>query len=318
VELPPEDVDVNVHPTKAEVRFREPQAVQQLVQEAVRDRLRAEDLTARLRAPVSAAPPNASRSSPSGVPPAGSAPPPSPTRAEPGPTRPAGLAHRVEPSGASPPPQRAEEGTAQAPLGGGEPVSGEEPGSPLKAMQLHGLYLVVEVAEGMLVIDQHALHERLLFEQLRARLQAGAVESQRLLVPEPVALPAAQAVLVLEQREALAGLGLGVEDFGGGTVLLTSYPALLGRRPPREILRAVVDYLVAKGRAPGREQLLYDLLSLLACHGAVRAGDRLTAAEVAALVAQRDRAQDSHHCPHGRPTSLLFTHRDLERQFRRA
>jgi DNA mismatch repair protein MutL len=113
-------------------------------------------------------------------------------------------------------------------------------------MQLHGLYLVAEVREGMLVIDQHALHERLLFEQLRARLQAGALEAQRLLVPEPVALPAAQAAQVLEQREALAELGLGVEDFGGGTVLLTSYPTLLGRRPPREILRAVVDYLVAK------------------------------------------------------------------------
>ena len=203
------------------------------------------------------------------------------------------------------------------PLGHGEPTSGEEPGSPLKAMQLHGLYLVVEVPEGMLVIDQHALHERLLFEQLRARLRAGALEAQRLLVPEPVALPAAQAALVLERREALAELGLGVEDFGGGTVLVTSYPALLGRRRPKEIFQAVVDYLVAKGRAPGREQLLYDLLSLMACHGAVRAGDRLTAAEVGALVAQRARAQDSHHCPHGRPTALLFTHRDLERQFRR-
>ena len=109
-----------------------------------------------------------------------------------------------------------------------------------------------------------------------------------------------------------------MEDFGGGTVLVTSYPALLGRRPPREILQAVVDYLVAKGRAPGREQLLYDLLSLMACHGAVRAGDRLTPEEIAALAAQRHLAQDTHHCPHGRPTSLLFTHRDLERQFRRA
>jgi DNA mismatch repair protein MutL len=107
-------------------------------------------------------------------------------------------------------------------------------------------------------------------------------------------------------------------DFGGGTVLLTGYPALLGRRPPGAILGAVVDYLAARGRAPDREQLLHDLLSLMACHGAVRAGDRLTPEEIAALVAQRDLAGDAHHCPHGRPTSLLFSHRDLERQFRRA
>jgi DNA mismatch repair protein MutL len=184
-------------------------------------------------------------------------------------------------------------------------------------MQVHDLYLVVEVPEGVLVIDQHALHERVLFEQLQGRFRSGRLESQRLLIPEPVALPPAQAALVLEQREALAELGLGVEDFGGGTVLLTGYPAPLGRRPPREVLQAVVDYLVAAGRVPAREQLLNDLLSLMACHGAVRAGDRLTAEEVAALVAQRDLAEDAHHCPHGRPTSLLFTHRDLERQFRR-
>src|SRR5262249_20992419 len=150
------------------------------------------------------------------------------------------------------------------------------------------------------------------------RLRSGRLESQRLLIPEPVALPPAQAALVLEQRQALADLGLGVEDFGGGTVLLTGYPAPLGKRPPREVLQAVGDDLVAAGRAPAREQLLNDLLSLMACHGAVRAGDRLTAEEVAALVAQRDLAEDTHHCPHGRPTSLLFSHRDLERQFRRA
>jgi DNA mismatch repair protein MutL len=122
---------------------------------------------------------------------------------------------------------------------------------------------------------------------------------------------------VLEQRAALAELGLGLEDFGGGTLLLTSYPALLGRRSPAGILRAVADHLAANARAPQREQLLNDLLALMACHAAVRAGDRLTPEEVDALVAQRHLARDAHHCPHGRPTSLLFTRRDLDRQFRR-
>ena len=144
-----------------------------------------------------------------------------------------------------------------------------------------------------------------------------ALEVQRLLIPEPVELSAEQAARTLEQREALAELGLGVEDFGGGTVLLTSYPAILSRRPPQAILRAVVDHLVSKERVPNREQLLNDLLSLMACHAAVRAGDRLGPEEIAALVAQRGLADDTHHCPHGRPTALLFSRQELERQFRR-
>jgi DNA mismatch repair protein MutL len=182
---------------------------------------------------------------------------------------------------------------------------------------MHDLYLVVEVPEGILVIDQHALHERVLFEQLQERLRNGTLESQRLLIPEPVELSPAQAAAVLGHRADLAELGLEVSDFGGSTVLLGSYPAVLGKRPPQAILRAVVDYLVARERAPGREVLLNDLLSLMACHGAVRAGDRLTPEEVATLAAQRHLAQDTHHCPHGRPASLFFSRHDLDRQFRR-
>ena len=99
-----------------------------------------------------------------------------------------------------------------------------------RAIQLYDTYLVLETPEGMLVIDQHALHERILFEQLKTRLREGRLETQRLLIPEPVDLPAEQAARVLEKAAELAELGLGVEDFGGGTVLLTSYPALLGSR----------------------------------------------------------------------------------------
>src|SRR5262249_14201878 len=142
-----------------------------------------------------------------------------------------------------------------------------------RAIQLYDSYIVLETPEGMLVIDQHALHERILFEQLKERIRSGPLESQRLLIPEPVDLPADQAARTLEHRDALAELGLGVEDFGGGTVLVTSYPALLGNRPPHAILSAVVDHLTAKERVPTREQLLNDLLSLMACHAAVRAGD---------------------------------------------
>ena len=111
----------------------------------------------------------------------------------------------------------------------------------------------------MLVIDQHALHERILFEQLKERVKTGTLETQQLLIPEPVELTAEQAAKTLDHRQDLAELGLAVADFGGGTLLLTGYPALLGRVPPAEILKAVVDHLLAKERLPSREQLLNDL-----------------------------------------------------------
>ena len=140
---------------------------------------------------------------------------------------------------------------------------------------------------------------------------------QPLLLPEPVEFTAEHAARALEYRDALAELGLGIEPFGGGTLLLTSYPALLGSRPPQTILKAVVDHLTSQDRPPTREQLFNDLLSLMACHSAVRSGDPLTPEEIAALIAQRQVADDTHHCPHGRPTSLLFSRHELDKQFRR-
>jgi DNA mismatch repair protein MutL len=302
-------VDVNVHPTKAEVRFRQPEKVQALVEEAVRARLRKQDLTPPLRPPAAREPdPAPALALPF--------PPPAPPRS-PAPPSPAPVAE-------APPPaplvlRAAEQRTAPPPEVKKHPAPPAPPPCPrpLKAVQMHDLYLVVEVPEGVLVIDQHALHERVLFEEMKARLGEGRLSAQRLLVPEPVSLSPAEAARLLEHAEALAELGLEVSDFGGGTVLLRGYPAALGKRAPREVLRAVVDYLGSKERLPAREVLLNELLSLLACHAAVRAGDRLTPDEVAALVARRELAEDSHHCPHGRPTSLLFTRHELDRQFRR-
>ena len=188
---------------------------------------------------------------------------------------------------------------------------------PGTAIQIHDSYLVIESDSGMVVIDQHALHERILFEQLRTRVRDGQLEVQRLLVPEPVELPAEQAAAVVEARDALGELGLDVADFGGNTVLVGSYPTLLARRPPGEILKAVVDVLASKDRPPTREQLLHNLTATMACKAAVKAGDKLTPEEIAHLMELRDLAEDSHHCPHGRPTSLTFSKHELEKQFRR-
>ena len=182
---------------------------------------------------------------------------------------------------------------------------------------MHDSYLVVETRDGMVVIDQHALHERILFEQLRRRVREGKLEVQRLLIPEPIDLPAEQAALVLEAADALRELGLEVSDFGGNTVLLASYPTLLGRRPPHEVLRGVVDHLVTQERPPTRDALLHNLMATVACKAAVKAGDKLSPEEIAYLLQLRSLAEDSHHCPHGRPTSLAFSRQELDKQFRR-
>lgn len=337
IELPPDQVDVNVHPTKAEVRFREAQSIYHLVFANIRNRMRAENLTGKLQTPRSPAGQTSNQAMPSSVPRTDAVPwtlfaPIRPTpflpftasaRTTEGPqvsdVRRA-AARAGDEAGDT---QNDEESECSEPLmegAGVAPVchaSTSLPTYPVNAIQVHDAYLVVETNEGMLVIDQHALHERILFEHLKERIRAGALEKQRLLVPETVELTADQAACVLEHQQDLAELGLDVEDFGGGTVLVTACPAMLNRQAPQDILRAVVDHLVTKDRLPNREQLLNDLLSVMACRAAVKAGDRLTSEEIASLVAQRNLAADAHHCPHGRPTSLLFSRQELDRQFGR-
>ncbi len=347
--IPPDQVDVNVHPTKAEVRFLENSLVYSLVRSAVKNRLLRENLIPHLTAPLGQEPERLAhepvdpglfrrptteadigpRMLPDYLP--GSprqelasrtvAPweAPFPTPASSGRT----LVHATSTQGRTTEPIAARtESTDEVAV----PPDAPLPMPPLElpsavlsgtALQIQDSYIVLETAEGMLVIDQHALHERILFEQLRRRIREGKLEVQRLLIPEPIELPAEQAALVLEAAEALQELGLEVSDFGGNTVLLSSYPTLLGRKSPHEIFQGIIDYLLTKERPPTREAMLHNLIATMACKAAVKAGDRLTPEEIAHLLHLRQLAEDSHHCPHGRPTSLLFSRHELDKQFRR-
>jgi DNA mismatch repair protein MutL len=286
--LPPDAVDVNVHPTKSEVRFRDSQVLYHLVRGAIKRALLMKNLVPRLQAPEPA------------------------TRYEEPP------ATMFAPP---PPAQVPEKVIAPEPAARGvaEPVPPATPQAAIgaRAIQIHDSYLVVETPNGMLVIDQHALHERILYEQLRKRVRDGKLEVQRLLIPEPIDLTMEQAGAVLEAKPQLADLGLDVEDFGGGTIAVSSYPALLGRVPVAQIFQGVADALATRDRPPSREQLFDHLLATMACKAAVKAGDRLTPEEIDYLMHLRQMAEDSHHCPHGRPTSLVFSRHELDKQFRR-
>ena len=169
----------------------------------------------------------------------------------------------------------------------------------------------------MVVIDQHALHERIIYEQLREKVLEGNLETQKLLVPEPVTLPPSEAAAVLEQSELLQKLGIEIKPFGGDTVLVSSYPAMLANQNPAETLKGIIDLLMSEGRQIDQRDLIDELLHMISCKAAIKAGDKLTPEEITELLEHRDYCQDSHHCPHGRPTALVFSREDLDKRFKR-
>ncbi len=301
-DLPPDAVDVNVHPAKMEVRFREPSRLYRLVLSALRTRFLVGGTGTRLvpPSPQPAADPYPAR--------------PAPSRPLwPEPNSPWKDRSDVAPADSALPPTPASHASASA---------WEESSSPDVtdglAVQMHDRYIVVETPAGIEVIDQHALHERLLYEKLKASVASGGLEVQALLVPETLELSPAELELVEEHAAALEQAGMRVEPFGGSTVIVTSKPVLAGRTPAGQILREVLDRLASAASSGSSPSLLVDeVLHGTACKAAIKAGDPLSHAEVVALVRDRRLVPESHHCPHGRPTSLTLSRQDLDRQFRR-
>ena len=200
-----------------------------------------------------------------------------------------------------------------------ESLATDDPSVCYLGFQVHNRYLVTQDESGMVVIDQHALHERVLYERVCAKVLAeeSSLESQRLLVPEPVSLTPAERTAALDVKETLARIGIEIDEFGGETILIHSYPAMLPKTSPGDMLRTLLESVMSAGKKPDPKDLLNHLLSTIACKAAVKAGDPLSSEEITSLLEQKDLYHDTHHCPHGRPTALFFSRDELDRMFGR-
>lgn len=333
----PATVDVNVHPTKIEVRWQDSNMIHSQVLSTLREALQSADLTPVLdtrqrpdRQPPSQPDPasqdrirrqfvdemlrgNPAQPSPP-LEPHRSTGTPSPQQIDgpPSALRPA-QAEEVwramyrDPAPSEHPPTHQQTSESFAPAAGTSP----------SAIQLHNTYLVCETDDGMIIIDQHALHERVIYNQLTERIAGGKLESQRLLLPETLQVTPAQAALLESHADLLDQLGIEVTPFGQDTVAVQSFPALLKDADVVGFLRDLLDKLADHASQPHTELIIHELLDMMACKAAVKAGDPLTPKEIEALIKQKDLLEKSSNCPHGRPTTLRLTVRDLDRQFKR-
>ncbi|MCX8068197.1 MAG: DNA mismatch repair endonuclease MutL [Anaerolineae bacterium] len=284
VALPPEDVDVNVHPAKAEVRFRDGEAVFRAVQRAVRRALVEE-------APV---PAPARRVFP--FRPAPEAPPVT--------VRPIPSVGPVEPA-------RPFQAPLELPEGRGEKLP------PLRAIgQVGATYIVAEGPDGLYLVDQHAAHERVLYEQMMARRSEG-VPSQPLLEPAAVDLPPDMAARVEEALPLLGRLGLEVELFGGNTFLVRALPAALAHASPRDVLTEVALGLTEARGSRVEEEVERAIVRRICKQGAIRAGQVLSREEMEGLLRALEKCENPRTCPHGRPTMIHISLAQLLREFGR-
>ncbi|NOT01420.1 MAG: DNA mismatch repair endonuclease MutL [Phycisphaerales bacterium] len=381
IRVDPSAVDVNVHPTKIEVRWSESNMVHGLVLTALRGALRSTDLAPALQTgggrgghrpfamnaqaadnlrlefadQMKQALATAVDAPPGAQPPSGflhGATPPSwnapstvranddmhddPRAASPGGSRhsipsihdsnrfgsplaawEAAYGHAGDRSSPSPPDQAT---PGDAGRSGSADALGSSGASGIRArgaIQLHNSYLVCETDDGMMIIDQHALHERVLYNQLTERITQGPLASQRLLLPETINVTAAQLALIERAAALLQRVGLEMAPFGKDSLAIHSVPSVLRDTDAVGFVRDLLDKLESQEHELQAEHVIADLLAMMACKAAVKAGDPLSTEEIAALLAQKDLVDKSSNCPHGRPTTLRLSVRDLERQFKR-
>ena len=302
----PQMVDVNVHPAKSEVRFRDPGMARGLIVTALRHALA--EAGHRASTTVATATLGAFRPEPNA------------------PDHPARVYQMDRPSAAA----RQAAYAAQAPGFADMPASFaarveetspevEETTLPLGAAraQVHENYIIAQTDTGMVIVDQHAAHERLVYERLKRQMLEAGIAAQALLIPEIVELSPTDCARLLDHADDLARLGLGIEPFGGGAIAIRETPALLGAVNARAMILDILDELADQGESTGIQTRLDAILSRVACHGSVRSGRRMRAEEMNALLREMEATPHSGQCNHGRPTYVELKLADIERLFGR-
>ncbi len=351
LEIPPADVDVNVHPTKSEVRFRDSGRIHGLILSSVRERLLGTDLSPSavpgddttdspaadeqrqdMRTRLAAFFREPAPDSPDVDSPAADHPAASPSWSLTGSAAPAPRLTFRPPSPALVPPPAPPGSTAipaatSIPSPASIPPADSSPPpahpaslapfAPASAIQLHNSYLVAETDDGMVIIDQHALHERIMYEELLARISRGPLESQRLLLPETISASPRQLALLEQIQPLLAKLGIEAAPFGPDSVAVHSFPSFLDKLEPGVFVRELLERGEQELLDLHPEEMLHELLDMMSCKAAVKAGDPLTPGEIQALLSRRELLDRPSNCPHGRPTTLRLSLRDLEKQFKR-
>jgi DNA mismatch repair protein MutL len=298
LDVPAREVDVNVHPTKAEVRFRDSARVRGLIVTAIRYAL---DGAAQFT--TSALTPTAMTM----------------LQAEPAPLFSQSPSFRVPSAhgftegmldNAMPPQARTAQSEASAPV-----RSFGRLGAAVA--QVHGTFIIAQTDDGVMVVDQHAAHERIVYEKMKAVLAAGGVKSQILLIPDVVDLGAGAASRLLAATQDLAQLGLVIEGFGDGAVLVRETPVLIGQVSVKDLLTDLAEELAENETSRALEKRIEALCSRIACHGSVRAGRSLNADEMNALLRQMEETPNTGQCNHGRPTYVELKLTDLQKLFDR-
>ena len=299
LELPPQEVDVNVHPTKAWVRFRSPRQIQEILYRAVKDALHQAQVVQPQRGLAGAIAPDGLTASERAPADWGSA------------------------GAISGPPHLIEGLPADMPSGDAQTRLFHEPPAHFSTVsfgnvigQLQDTFVVSATDDEIFFLDQHVAHERVIFERLLGDLDAGPLASQELLFPQPVELGAGQAALVQEWTETLEGLGFRLEGWSGSTVVLRAVPALLRGQEPRRLIEALVED-VNRPRKGEPQPLLHRALSFVACHAAIKAHAPLQREEMARLIADLAVTKTPYFCPHGRPIVSRLSLRDIKREMGR-
>jgi DNA mismatch repair protein MutL len=307
--MPPGDVDVNVHPAKAEVRFSDPQRVRGLIVGSLMNALS----DAGLRATQEGSE-HALRRFQSAQMPTITSAPASPDTGDMLQGQ-QGLSSYMLAD--APPAARIAMPSQPETMAQGAPAEASFPLGAARA-QLHKTYVIAETGDGIVLVDQHAAHERLVMERMKEGLAEGPLASQTLLLPEVVDIPIDQYEAILGEVDMLNRLGLQLEGFGQGSLLVRGVPALLGEASPSAIVRDIGEELSHLGGSTGLQDRLNAVIASISCHGSVRAGRQLGSDEMNALLRQMEETPAAGQCNHGRPTFITLSLSDLEKLFHRS